>query len=128
MKFFPMLREIRKENNLTQAELAKALKIGQRTVSSYESGEREPLASSLITYADYFNVSVDYLIGRADEFGNITIVSPPANSPTGEQLTPQEKKLLDEYRQLTYSNRLYVETYVSVRLEEQNGKTNTKHA
>lgn len=42
------------------------LNMNQNTVSRYETGEREPGIDELIRIADYFNVSVDYLIGRTD--------------------------------------------------------------
>ncbi len=119
------LRELRKEKQLLQREVAAAIGVSAQSYGYYENGINKPDPDTLIMLADLFECSVDYLIGRSDDFGAVTVV---ASSPTGEQLTPQEKKLLDEYRQLTYSNKLYVETYVSVRLEEQNGKTNTKHA
>lgn len=57
------LKELRKLKNLTQRELAKQIGITQPALSNYEDG-RNPEISILIKLADYFNVSVDYLIGR----------------------------------------------------------------
>ncbi len=42
------------------------LNMAQNTISRYESGEREPGISELILIADYFNISIDYLLGRTD--------------------------------------------------------------
>ncbi len=61
------LRELRRARNMTQLRLAIELNTNQNTISRYESGEREPGIAELIRLADYFNVSVDYLIGRTDD-------------------------------------------------------------
>lgn len=60
------LKELRKEKGLSQLRLATDLHTTQNTISRYETGEREPGIAELIKIADYFNVSVDYLIGRTD--------------------------------------------------------------
>ena len=60
------LRELRKARHITQLRLALELNMSQNTISRYESGEREPGIAELIRIADYFHVSVDYLLGRTD--------------------------------------------------------------
>ncbi len=60
------LKELRLENNLTQSDVANILKIGQPNYSRYESGEREISVESLCILADYYKVSLDYLVGRED--------------------------------------------------------------
>lgn len=60
------LREIRRAKGISQLKLATDLNTSQNTISRYETGEREPGIHELIKLADYFNVSVDYLIGRTD--------------------------------------------------------------
>lgn len=60
------LKELRKEKGLSQLRLATDLHTTQNTISRYETGEREPGIAELIKIADYFNVSVDYLIGRTE--------------------------------------------------------------
>ncbi len=60
------LKEIRRAKGISQLKLAMDLNMNQNTVSRYETGEREPGINELIKIADYFNVSVDYLIGRTD--------------------------------------------------------------
>lgn len=62
--FANRLRKLRKEKKLSQAELGEILKLSQRTISSYENGERFPDQNTLNNIADYFEVSVDYLLGR----------------------------------------------------------------
>lgn len=60
------LKEIRKSKGISQLKLALALNTNQNTVSRYETGEREPDLNTLIQIADYFNVSIDYLLERTD--------------------------------------------------------------
>lgn len=60
------IKELRKQRNITQLKLAMDLHTTQNTISRYESGEREPGISELVKLADYFGVSVDYLLERTD--------------------------------------------------------------
>ena len=60
------LKMMRKEKGLTQTRLAIELNTSQNTISRYETGEREPGIRELIKIADYFNVSIDYLLERSN--------------------------------------------------------------
>ena len=60
------LKQLRESKGISQMKLALDLSINQNSISRYETGEREPGIKELILLADYFNVSVDYLIGRTD--------------------------------------------------------------
>lgn len=60
------LRELRKSRHITQLQLAMELNLTQNTISRYENGEREPGITELIRFADYFHVSVDYLLERTN--------------------------------------------------------------
>ncbi len=60
------LREIRKSKGISQLKMAVDLNTNQNTISRYETGEREPGITELIKIADYFNVSIDYLLERTD--------------------------------------------------------------
>lgn len=61
------LKQLRKEKGISQQRLAMDLNVNQNTVSRYETGEREADYKTLIMLADYFNVSIDYLLGRTDK-------------------------------------------------------------
>ena len=61
------LKELRKERNISQLRLALDLNMNQNTISRYENMEREADYGTLIKFADYFDVSLDYLLGRADK-------------------------------------------------------------
>lgn len=60
------LKELRKKKGISQLRLATELNTTQNTISRYETGEREPGIDELIKIADFFNVSVDFLIGRTE--------------------------------------------------------------
>ena len=60
------LKEIRRQKGISQLKLALDLNMNQNTISRYETGEREPGITELIQIANYFNVSVDYLLERTD--------------------------------------------------------------
>lgn len=60
------LKELRKARRITQLKLAMDLNLTQNTVSRYETGEREPGIAELVRLADYFHISVDYLLERTD--------------------------------------------------------------
>ena len=60
------LKELRKRKGLSQLRLATDLHTTQNTISRYETGERELGIDELIKIANYFNVSVDYLLGRTE--------------------------------------------------------------
>lgn len=60
------LKELRRKKGISQLRLATDLNMNQNSVSRYETGEREADYATLIRFADYFNVSVDYLLERTD--------------------------------------------------------------
>lgn len=60
------LRALRAEKKLTQEQAAQEIGMVMRTYRRYEMGEREPGASTLIKMADYYGVTIDYLVGRTD--------------------------------------------------------------
>lgn len=66
VKFKERLKELRLEKELSQEELARALKINQRSISNWETGARQPDFETLILIAEYFSVTTDYLLGIAD--------------------------------------------------------------
>lgn len=67
MERYKRIRELREDADLTQAALGKAINVPQRTYAYYESGQRMIPPQVLCALADFYNVSVDYLLGRTDE-------------------------------------------------------------
>jgi len=66
MPFSDKLRQLRKENKITQMQLAKDINLNDRTIKRYEAGTVEPTLSVIISLANYFDVSLDYLCGLSD--------------------------------------------------------------
>lgn len=66
-EFFIRLKEIRVDSRMKQREVAEYLGINLRTYQGYETGRSEPAIKKLIALADYFDVTMDYLVGRTDE-------------------------------------------------------------
>jgi len=62
-----ILKELRIEKGISQAELGKVLGVGQKTVSQYELGDREPDFQTLKKMCDFFDVSSDYILGFEDD-------------------------------------------------------------
>ncbi|HOQ37856.1 MAG TPA: helix-turn-helix transcriptional regulator [Acetivibrio sp.] len=65
MSFAAMLKQLREEKKLSQKDIANFLGITRQAVASYELAKREPDYDVLKKLADYFNVSIDYLLGRS---------------------------------------------------------------
>ena len=60
------IRILREDHDKTQSEIAELLNVGQKTYSDYELGKSRIPVDSLITLAEYYNVSVDYISGVSD--------------------------------------------------------------
>lgn len=87
------IKDLRKKRKLTQAELSDSINIGQSTLANFENGKRTIPVDIVIQLAQFFNVSADYLLGLSN--------SPDAKEVIhGEQLSTDEKKLIDNYRTL----------------------------
>lgn len=65
--FTHICKELRLEAGLTQQELAPKIGISSSAIGMLEKGYREPTGSTLLAYANYFDVSIDYLMGREDD-------------------------------------------------------------
>lgn len=60
------LKTLRMEKGMSQQEFAEAIHASQNTVSQWENGTRKPAYDIVETLADFFNVSIDYLLGKSD--------------------------------------------------------------
>ncbi|MDR1939253.1 MAG: helix-turn-helix transcriptional regulator [Clostridiales bacterium] len=65
--FCNRLKSCRKALSLTQKETANGLQLTERAYQHYEAGTREPGLTMLVKLADFFDVSLDYLVGRSDD-------------------------------------------------------------
>ena len=66
LKLAERLHMLRKERGLTQEEAGKEMEISINSYRRYEKNQREPTAPTLVQMADFYGVSVDYLLGRSD--------------------------------------------------------------
>lgn len=112
------LKTLRFEKNLTQKALAEALSVTISTLSHWECGYQEPSFKDLISICDFFEVQIDYLLGRSDDFGNVTVKK--ESSPS---LTPEEQNLLNAFRLLPREERMQAAEYVQF-LAERRGTKN----
>ena len=64
--FMNRIKDLREDRDMRQTDLAKATGIDQRTISNYETGKSSPDGYALIKLADFFDVSIDYLLGRVN--------------------------------------------------------------
>ena len=88
------IKELRLERQLTQKQLAEKLGLSQQVVGYYENEINQPAPDMLIRIANFFNCSIDYLLNREDDFGNITIKN------AAPALSDEERRLLEMYRSL----------------------------
>jgi transcriptional regulator with XRE-family HTH domain len=78
MKFGARLKYLRESNNLSQEELRKILKVSRSNISKYENGTLEPNLDFINRVSEYFNVTSDYLLGKADNPNKITLDKQPS--------------------------------------------------
>ena len=90
------LKELREEKKLKQTELCEELHIAYGSYNKWEYGAARPSYEDLIMFANYYKVSIDYLLGREDEFGHVNIVISPDMA-----LTKDEHNLLVQYKNLS---------------------------
>ena len=96
------LKIIRKSLNYTQKDVAQKLNIAEPTYSHYESGRYQPNTETLIKLADFFDVSVDYLLGHQTK-----------NLIYTETLTPIQQKLMELIKRLNDEQGLFLIGYLS---------------
>ncbi len=99
------LKELRREKGLLQKEVAQKIGVSPQSYSFYENWINKPDPETLIKLADIYEVSVDYLLGRTDDLGNIITV--PALPFEGKQmiidykpLSIMEQRLILDFRKL----------------------------
>ena len=108
------LKELREEKGLTQDAIAKALGTTQTNIGRWEKCKNEPSSTMLILLADFFECTIDYLLGRSDDFGNIEIKE--KDSPT---LTVDEQQLLNDFRALPKPEQAQAVEYTHYLAEKQ---------
>lgn len=101
--FSKRFKELRRSLNLTQDDLAKKLKLSKSSISMYENGNREPDFETLELIADFFNVDMNYLLGKTNKTTRI--------------LNRQQYELLSIYDQLNDDGHRHLFEYAGDLLE-----------
>lgn len=120
MLFNERLRELRQNKGLSQSQLAEALNISKSAISMYELGRREPDLETLEGIADFFNVDINYLLGKED--GSMYYLDPEAAEIAQEvQARPELKILFDASRKVSADDLKFVVDMID-RLKNKEGK------
>jgi len=93
------LKELREHRKLTQADVAKALGIDRTTYGKYETGDSSPHYEKLIQLADFFGVSVDYLIGKTDIPTPIETIAAHRTDDPLKELPEEARRSLEEFQE-----------------------------
>lgn len=68
------IAQLRKESGISQNIFADELKVPRSTIAAWETGSRKPRASQLLQMSEYFNVTIDYMLGLTDEKHKSTVI------------------------------------------------------
>ena len=102
--FHSRLIELRKEKGLSQYTFAAIMETSRSTISGYETEGKEPSFAQLITFAKFFDVSTDFLLGLTNQRNNFS-------DDSKEEvliLSPDEKELIKKYRKLNKTGAAYL--------------------
>ncbi|MFD2116392.1 helix-turn-helix domain-containing protein [Paenibacillus yanchengensis] len=104
------LKNLRTSHKLTQKQLAEKVNVTHVSISGYESGNRSPDTETLQSLADFFDVSVDYLLGRTDDSSTSANSDKPSNSGRayldgGKDWTEEEIQAADDFIKLLRKKR-----------------------
>lgn len=103
------LKMLRTNAGISQKQLADIINVSQQSINKYENHEVEPNIETLSLIADFFDVSIDYLVGRTD-------IMRRYESVKEYDLNTNEQNLIDLYRKLSANDKAMIMSFVS-RLE-----------
>lgn len=107
------LRKLRENKNITQLKLATDLEVTQELISRYELGSSFPQPQMLIKLANYFNCSVDYLLG-------LTTITTPIKYLTSDAKTLENSELLNKYNSLSKEDKKYFDRFLTFLINNPN--------
>lgn len=95
------LKQLRIEKGISQQQLAAVLGVSQQSINKYENHRVEPDISTLIAIADYFETSIDYLVGRMDDAAG-----------SASSITRKESAMLADYRAMSSDEQYCMATLI----------------
>lgn len=112
--FGEKLRQLMENNNVKQQELADKLNVKRGSVSNWTTNRRCPDAETIVKIADYFNVTVDYLLKdtgiKSDELEEL------------REDYSEIEDLYESYKELDKNNKILIDSMIKTMLENQKGK------
>ena len=128
VRFSDRLKALRNSKGLSQADFAKQVGVSKSSINMYERGEREPNFETLEAIADYFNVDLDYLLGKSDvpnKAQAVMLTGIQANPPDLAR-DEDESDLLRKYRALDYAGKLRIRSALDVEYSLRPGRTDDR--
>ena len=116
--FSEQLKRLRKEKRLSQRDLCKNLCVSSGAIAMWETEKRQPDIATLCKLADFFGVSVDYLLGREDN-GKAAFQNSFSNIAASRELPVDEVRLLEKYRLLQTGYQALIEKQIQFLLDQQ---------
>lgn len=104
-KFKEILKDLRLEKDVKQKDVARECDVSPQCISQLEAGTRSPTGTTLVALANYFNCSIDYLMGRTEE--DYDLQKMPAQ-PYNEK----EALLLENFRKLPKDYQAHIFSYI----------------
>lgn len=107
----PNLKILRKESSISQQKLADAIGMSQQSINQYENHDTEPDILTLSKLADYFNTSIDFIVGHTD-------IKDPFDNTAAFHLNMDEADLVTQYRTLSPKERGCVKQVIETLLDK----------
>jgi len=96
-QFGQRLQALRIERSMTQEDFGKLLNVTQSTIAYYESGKKQPSLETIRFIADYFNVTIDYLLGRVDYRNSQSKIPASQKAVPSSKLPTDAQKSIEDF-------------------------------
>ena len=126
--FADRLKELRKENNMTQVQLAETLGVSKGTVAMWEIGKREPNFETLDRLSDVFDKRIDYILGYSDDASSPQLTEDEVDQLVRWEVEDQFRETIMSYLSLDEYGKTAVESLIKaekLRCHEQQSILNT---
>lgn len=111
--FKERLKELRKINNMTQAQLAEKLGVASGTVAMWETGKREPNFDMLEKLSDVFDRNIGYIIGRSNDASSVKLTEEDMEQMARWTIEEDYAETIMKYLRLDYRAKLAVEALIN---------------